>query len=258
MKLDRHHKIILTVYAILVVTLLGIGAWWAYKRYLSPEIEPSVALYPTRGLDLSGHNGDIDFHQVRHAGYSFVILKATEGISFIDKSFYRNYTAARQAGLKVGAYHFFRFDCDGRTQANHFLTTVGGMAFDFPLVLDVEKSGNPDGHNKQSVIKSLRDAIDHLALRDYQAVIYTNKSGFRDFINNEFTDIPLWICSFSDPPGPDKWYLWQYTHRGSVPGIKGHVDINILSPDVTLPILTDSVTVTTADTPADSLITKKY
>lgn len=243
MKLKRRHTISIAIYCLLGISLLGFGAWWGYRRYLSPGIEPSVTIYPTRGLDLSSHNGEVDFNEVRDAGYSFVILKASEGVSFIDKSFHKNYTAAREAGLKVGAYHFFRFDCDGRLQANHFLNTVRDMQFDFPLALDVEESGNPDRHDRQQVIKSLRDAINHLALRGHDPVIYTNKSGYRKFIGSSFADIPLWICSFSDPPGPDRWYLWQFTHRGTVPGVKGHVDINILSPDATLPAPLDSTAV---------------
>lgn len=236
MKRSRHHKTAITVYAVLSIALLGISVWWSYRRYLSPGVEPSAAIYPTRGLDLSGHNGDIDFDEVKRAGYSFVILKASEGVSFVDKSFHKNYAAAREAGLKVGAYHFFRFDCDGRLQANHFLNTVRDMTFDFPLGLDVEESGNPEWRDKRLIIKSLREAISHIELRNYNTMIYTNKSGYRKFIDGEFADIPLWICSFSDPPGPDSWYLWQYTHRGSVPGVKGHVDINILSPRTDSPI----------------------
>jgi len=221
-------NIFLPVMGSLVIAVMAVVVWWGYRRYLSPEIEPSYSIYPIRGLDLSAHNGDVDFEAVKSAGMSFVILKATEGVSFLDKKFLDNYHAARKAGLKVGAYHFFRFDCDGRVQASHFLHAIKGLEFDFPLALDVEESGNPDGHERDVVVTSLRQAIKHLELRNYDVMLYTNKGGLRKFISTGFSDYPLWICSFSDPPGPACWYIWQYTHRGHVDGVSGCVDINIL------------------------------
>lgn len=222
-------RLVLSALLIAILTVAIAGSWWGYRRYLSPGIEPSATLYPCRGVDLSGHNGDVDFEAIKRAGMSFVILKATEGVSFNDKMFHTNYKAAREAGLKVGAYHFFRFDCDGRIQANHFLNAVKGLEFDFPLTLDVEEWGNPSGHQEEEIVRSLSDAIRHMELHGHDVMLYTNKKGYRKFISTDFPGYPLWICSFSDPPGPDRWYMWQYTHRGRVDGVEGRVDINILN-----------------------------
>lgn len=231
MKFTRH-KILLISLGVLALLVACVGGWWGYVRYLSPQIEPSVAIYPVRGLDLSAHNGDVDFEAVRRAGYGFVMLKATEGQSFVDRRFDENYAAAREAGLLVGAYHFFRFDCDGRVQANHFLITIKDKEFDFPLTLDIEESGNPSGHENEEVVSTLKAAINHLELRGHDVMLYTNKGGYRKFVSANFPDYPLWICSFTDPPGPANWYMWQYTHRGHTEGVDGKVDINILSPAV--------------------------
>ena len=227
MKLTRNRIIILVIVCITLI-VLACGAWWGYRRYLSPRIQPSPVEYPVRGVDISAHNGEVDFEKMKQAGIDFVMLKATEGISFIDKKFEENYEKARQAGLRVGAYHFFRFDCDGRVQAFHFLNTIGDRIFDCPLALDVEESGNPAGHTRRDVVNDLQSAITHLELRGNDVMLYTNKRGYNRFISRDFPDYPLWICSFRDPPGPDRWYMWQYTHRGSVPGVSGHVDLNIL------------------------------
>lgn len=200
MKLTKR-KILLVVILLLLVVVISIAGRWCYRRYFSAAIEPSRIEYPERGLDLSSHNGKINFKAVKEAGYSFVILKASEGTSFIDKSFRDNIILAREAGLKVGVYHFFRFDCDGRLQANHFLNTIRGYEFDFPLVLDIEESGNPSGHDREDIIKSIQEALEHIQLHDYNVMIYTNKSGYRKLIESNFPDYQLWICSFSDPPG---------------------------------------------------------
>ncbi|MCM1449397.1 MAG: hypothetical protein NC082_03575 [Clostridiales bacterium] len=224
----RGRHIFLTATCLAALIIVVAGSWWGYRRYLSPGIEPSVILYPKRGIDLSAHNGKVDFEAVKSSGISFVMLKATEGVSFNDRMFRDNYNAARQAGLKVGAYHFFRFDCNGRIQANHFLNIVRDLEFDFPLALDIEEWGNPSGHKDNDIVESLSAAITHLELNGRQVMLYTNKKGYRKFISTDFPDYPLWICSFSDPPGPDNWYMWQYTHRGHIEGVEGHVDINIL------------------------------
>lgn len=222
------NRIIIIVIISTTLVVLACGGWWGYRRYLSPRIQPSLTEYPVRGVDISSHNGDVDFEKMKRSGIDFVMFKATEGISFIDKKFEENYTKARQAGLRVGAYHFFRFDCDGRVQAFHFLNTIGDRQFDFPLALDVEESGNPEGHARADIVRNLEAAINHLELRGHDVMLYTNKRGYSRFISRDFPDYPLWICSFRDPPGPDKWYMWQYTHRGDVPGVSGNVDVNIL------------------------------
>lgn len=234
---SRHSKILIIATVVAVLAVLACGMWWGYRRYMSPTINPSWIDYPVRGVDLSAHNGKVDFEKLREAGYDFVMLKATEGISFIDKNFAENYEAARKAGLKVGAYHFFRFDCDGRVQAFHFLNTIGNRVLDFPPALDIEESGNPAGHDSSNIVDGLQAAISHIELRNHQVLLYTNKRGYNRFISRNFPDFPLWICSFSDPPGPENWYMWQYTHRGEVPGVKGHVDINILGTHVPVTVI---------------------
>ena len=92
------------------------------------HVDVDRSRYPVVGLDISSHNGVPDFDSIAAAGVDFVYLKATEGTSFHDPAFMRNYLAAKRAGLKVGAYHFFRFDCDGTRQAALFLDDLSGIS----------------------------------------------------------------------------------------------------------------------------------
>nr|MDE7190383.1 hypothetical protein [Muribaculaceae bacterium] len=98
--------------------------------------------YPDRnrfeviGIDISAHNGDIDFRKVAADGISFVIIKATEGGTFKDRKFIDNLRKAREAGLKVGAYHFFRFDTPGYMQGLNFLNSLQSRQLDLPLIID--------------------------------------------------------------------------------------------------------------------------
>ena len=86
----------------------------------APHTVPGFSDYEIVGIDVSAHNGDIDFDRVKAEGIEFVFIKATEGSTFKDKRFVDNVRKARKAGLKVGAYHFFRFDTPGYMQGLNF------------------------------------------------------------------------------------------------------------------------------------------
>ena len=99
-------KWLLLAGAAALVVLIGAYVGW---RYILPHsVNVNRYRYPIAGIDVSKHNGNIDFKQVRDDDYQFVFIKATEGKTYKDDAFDRNYRGARDAGLKVGAYHFFR------------------------------------------------------------------------------------------------------------------------------------------------------
>lgn len=211
---------------ILALVLICFSLLSLRYRLGSPNQPADISGYTTHGIDLSSHNGDVNFDKVKASGIGFALLKASEGGDFRDKNFTRNYNAAKASGLAVGTYHFFRFDVDGITQAQNFLSIIGNRQFDFPLVIDIEEHGNPYVFIKSKVVRRLKDMIDYMTIKGYKVMIYTNEHGYHKFIKNRFDKFPLWICTFSLPKM--KWTIWQYSHRGSVPGIEGDVDLNVL------------------------------
>lgn len=214
-----------------VVTVCGII--YVYRNYLesAPRVEPDSLTYPTRGIDISAHNGEIDFTRVSNNGYRFVLIKATEGTDFKDRNFVENLRRAKDAGLKTGAYHFFRFDTDGRMQAINLLHSLRNRNLDFPPVIDIEEWGNPDGNATSRIIRRLRDMIEHLEKNGYPIILYTNKDGYDRFIKGNFDNYPLWICSFTEPEPEIDWSIWQYSHTGRVDGIRDKVDLNTIKED---------------------------
>lgn len=218
--------------AIVVVTgLLVAGlAIWRALRPREPHVDVNRDRYPVRGVDLSAHNGVVDFDSLAAAGIDFVYLKASEGISFRDQAFVRNYEAAHRAGLTVGAYHFFRFDCDGELQSDNFLRAVAGMRLDLPLAVDVEEWLNAPGETTAIIRERLRILVALLRVHGYKVMIYTNKQGHARFVRDGFRsqECPeVWICSFTTPPlGHEPWRLWQHSHIGRLPGVRGPVDMN--------------------------------
>ncbi|MBQ9586229.1 MAG: hypothetical protein IJR20_09570 [Muribaculaceae bacterium] len=232
-------KIIKLVLAGLAVLLVAAGAvlYWAYKNRVDiqhwwrGEIVIDRNKYPIVGIDVSAHNGDIDFNKVRADGYTFVFIKASEGEDYQDSKFLKNYEKARRAGLKVGAYHFFRKKTDGLNQAKNFLEMVGWCKLDLPLVVDVEDWSNDDQIKDERTQKHLDAMLDNLKSRGYKVMIYTNGNGYKKYIKNGQININLWLCSFKQP---DKLrriphQMQQYSHWGRVRGIWGDVDLNVFN-----------------------------
>lgn len=206
-------------------------AWQIIFHWVLPH---SVAVdrfrYPVAGIDVSKHNGKIDFEKVRDADYQFVFIKASEGKTYRDEAFDSNYKAAREAGLEVGAYHFFRKNRSGREQADNFLTAIRGKQFDLPLVIDLEDDwGNGATTSAETAMQRVIEMIKCLKDKGYQVMIYTNLDGYNKYYKDMLTDCDLWLCSFTSPElrAGIGHRIQQFSHEGSVDGIDGEVDLNV-------------------------------
>ena len=235
----RRRKLLKTISLVLaaLLVLLGCLMVWGYKNRVSifhwirGEIVVNRAEYPIVGIDVSSHNGEIDFDKVKADGYSFVIIKASEGLEHHDSRFATNYDNARKSGLKVGAYHFFRKDTDGLNQAKNFLETIGWRKLDLPLVVDVEDWSNAKNVEDERTQKNLDAMLDNLRSRGHKVMVYTNGDGYKKYIKDGQININLWLCAFKQP---DKLkhiphQLQQYSHWGRVKGIWGDVDLNVFN-----------------------------
>ncbi len=196
-----------------------------------PHLEIDRETYPVAGVDISAHNGRVDFDSLVAAGIDFVYIKASEGAGFRDSSFASNAVRAACAGLPVGAYHFFRFDCDGGRQARNLLEATDGFSLSLPMAIDVEEWGNDRDVDADTVVERLRNMAASLRAAGRRVIIYTNKNGYTRFVEPAFAKAggapDLWICSFTDPPLPrTRWTLWQHSHLARIPGIHGPVDMN--------------------------------
>lgn len=214
---------------ILIAVTAGLIATVAVLRMMSPSVrhvEPDMSRYPVRGIDISAHNGRVDFDSVAASGVRFAYIKASEGATLRDGMFRRNAFNGSVAGLRTGAYHFFRFDVDGRTQAMNFLAAVDSVPLSLPLAVDVEEYGNPASVSTELAVSRLETMLAVLRARAGRVIIYTNKRGLGRFFRNTHADYEIWICSFTDPPTRADWVLWQHSHVGRVPGIRGDVDLD--------------------------------
>ena len=224
---SNRFRFILASAILLLLVLVAVVFFFIRSNLRGQGGDAETEDYELQGVDLSAHNGKVDFGKIKEAGIDFVILKASEGSGFRDSLFEANYEAAAANGLYVGAYHFFRFDVDGLQQARNFLDATAGKHFDMPMAIDVEEHGNPYVFVKSKVVRQLQDMIDELSANERRVMIYTNKGGYDKFIKENFDDYPLWICSFTLPEDTMEWTIWQYSHWGDIDGVEGEVDLNI-------------------------------
>jgi lysozyme len=191
------------------------------------------------GVDISHHNGIVNWQKLKtEAG--FVYCKASQGAQFKDPLFTGYFSAATQAGLPRGAYHFLTFEnATAAQQVANFLGT--GINFNaqgtLPPVLDVEWQV-PDTlnpyiiANKAACIQLIKDWLTGVQTQTgRKPMIYTNKVFWHDYLGNPpgFNDYQLWIAAYQSaqptlPPGWTNATLWQYTGNGKIAGVSGDVD----------------------------------
>lgn len=209
-----------------IAGLLLMAGWnnWVWFKTTPPYVDSER--YPIRGIDISSHNGMMNLEAARADGIEFCYIKASEGSEFRDANFRLNYGKARHAGMKIGAYHYFRFDRDGVEQALNLIGAVGYRHLDLGVAVDVEEAGNARGVPQDSILDRLTRMAEYLHLRGYRVIFYSNRDGFYDYLQKAVPGSPLWICSFNSTPINADWTFWQFDHHGKVAGVKGDVDLN--------------------------------
>jgi lysozyme len=190
-----------------------------------PVVAAPRDLRPARGIDVSHYQGRIDWRAVAAEGIGFAYMKATEGATFADPTFARNWRDAGAAGIRRGAYHRFRGGRDALVQAEHFLAVAAIGAGDLPPVLDVEST---DGVSDARLVRGVRVWLAEVERRTgKRPIVYTKPNFRRLHLGTALDDYPLWISEYGvDVPSVDGWHFWQHSDRGRVAGITGDVDLN--------------------------------
>jgi len=190
--------------------------------------------YELHGIDISHHQGDIDWDMLRTARVNgcplrFCVVKATEGRTYIDPDFEDNYYQAREHGLVRGAYHFWNASASARQQAYFYLSVVDLEYGDLPPVLDVEQKDElqTTENFRREVLTWLHIVEDRYHKRP---IIYTNYKFKLLYLNSDvFDSYPFWIAHYyvDSVRYSGNWKFWQHTDNGRLPGIDGPVDLDI-------------------------------
>src|SRR5918994_2246681 len=188
-----------------------------------------------QGIDVSHYQGRIDWKRVARSGHNFVIAKATEGRTYIDRRYLRNKSEAEANHLAFGAYHFARPDkgpLDAVREANHFLDVARLEPGNVIPVLDLESSGGLS-HRQLTrwILQWLRRVRDRLGVRP---MVYTSSLGWAERTGDTTAVVEagfdtLWVAHWNvrRPSLPAQqwggygWSIWQQTGCGGVPGVRG-------------------------------------
>lgn len=193
------------------------------------------------GIDISHHQGVIDFNTVKRSGVDFVVIR--EGYRMeTDSKFFENVKGAKKAGLEIlGIYHFSyalneeqaieeaKLCVSNLQKAELGDSTVCFFDFEYDTV---------DKAKKQGVTLSPADCKAHtiafceqIRRCDYEAGVYTNMDYYRNWYDQKtLKPYKLWLADYAQKPSLE-CYLHQYTSKGSIPGIRTNVDMNYLYGD---------------------------
>ena len=228
--------ILLAIGTTLLALLTGLSLYRSGAIQLN---RPTPERYRVIGIDVSHHQGPIDWATLSSAGIHFAFIKATEGRDFVDPQFRYNWREANAVGIPRGAYHFFSFCSSGRAQAEHFLSVVPPDTRALPPVADVEFTGNCQSWSDLQAVASELEIF--LALLEaawsLKPILYVTSDSFHRVLGGQSSGHPIWIRHvFSEPqPGAfSDWSLWQFSDNSRLPGISGPVDRNALRPGLSL------------------------
>ena len=219
--------LIISIISTLVVAF-SVGGVFAFnfgkKKTSAPQ---RVVPKDSVGIDVARYQGDIDWQTVSKEKILFVYIKATEGKTYTDPKFHQNIEGAQKAGLKVGAYHFFRMTSGAREQFNHFYSQVGKYKLDLIPMIDVEKD---DGKPKSQLQDSL-DVFIKLVTQKYgkKPMIYGTQRSYNTYCAPKYNNLHLYIGRYgSNAPeiiGKGSYTIWQYSEHGKINGIPKAVDL---------------------------------
>lgn len=211
----------------------------------------------TKGIDVSVWQGNIDFNKVKAAGIDFVIIRAGYGrlSSQKDKNFETYYTAAKKAGLKVGAYwySYAQSASEAKLEANACIACIKGKTFDMPIYFDVEDS-SMTGFSKATLTGFVTAFCDTIKSNGFKAGVYANLNWFNNYLDYSTlkSKYSIWLAQWSKTKSID-CDIWQFADNGKVSGISGNVDTNYCYADFGAASTSTASTTTTKTTSTSTI-----
>ncbi|TGD57917.1 GH25 family lysozyme [Flavobacterium humi] len=187
------------------------------------------------GIDISKYQGnEIASLDKATDGLTFVICKATEGITYTDPDFTTNWPLIKSKGYVRGAYHFYHCDDDPTQQATHYLAVIGTLEqTDFPPIVDFEEGSIDAGINKTEIQPNLLQFLTLLEQKTgRKPLLYTDNNTANTYLTDTaFANYDLWIADYNTTlavPSLWKtkgWTLWQKSESYALDGTTNDYDV---------------------------------
>jgi lysozyme len=189
------------------------------------------------GIDISHYQGDeISYLNKKGNQMTFIICKATEGVTVIDPDFNNNWKMISENGFVRGAYHFYHCADDPTQQANYFLAALGTLSkTDFPPIVDFEENSIDKSCNVADIQKNLLQFLTILEQKTgRKPLLYTDTNTGNSHLNNSaFAGYRLWIADYNPGTSPavptawknSTWTIWQKTQDYSLETYTNDFDV---------------------------------
>ncbi len=184
-------------------------------------------------IDVSEHQGVINWAEVKESGIDYAILRAGFGRTSVDQTdetFESNYKNAKAAGLKLGVFWYSYADSteDAKREAEACLTVLKGKKLDLPVFYDMEESFQT-AYGKSMLTNMAKMFCETIKAGGFTPGVYANLTWFENYLDyNSLKKLyPIWLAQYHLEAQLD-CDIWQYTSEGSVPGVCGDVDMNII------------------------------
>ncbi|MBR3882335.1 MAG: glycoside hydrolase family 25 protein [Clostridia bacterium] len=189
------------------------------------------------GIDVSHHNGKINWTKVRESGVEFAMIRVgyrgqTSGGIYEDAYFKTNVNGAVAAGIKVGIYFYSTAinETEALEEAAWVVKKIAPYRITFPVVYDFEdfNSKRCASVGGAEATKNANTFLNFVKSKGYEPMMYANKSDITSRMSRSSFSCKFWLAHYtSQTDYTGNVNMWQYTSKGSVPGISGNVDMNI-------------------------------
>jgi lysozyme len=207
------------------LALLAMAFWFVFV----PNWRPPLTDGERYGIDVSNHQGEVDWDLVATDGIEFAYIKATEGQGWVDASFETNWPEADRVDLDRGAYHFFTLCAPGEAQARNFLSVAPPTPGALAPAIDLEFPGNCSQRPAVEDVEAEVNAFIGLVEAAWQRpiVLYVQDEWETVYPTKSRLDRHRWQLRWLRRPA-EEWYVWQIHGFAHVDGIEGGVDLNIM------------------------------
>lgn len=191
-------------------------------------------------IDVSSHNGEIDWDKVKGAGIDGVMIRLGyrgygDATIVEDDCFQKNIAGAKDAGLKVGVYFFSQATTpeEAIEEAEYVTKKIWGRGVTLPVAFDMEPfMGNERfiNHDIKSKTEMADAFLKVISKFGYEPILYGNPTWLSNDVDiSKLTEYPVWLAHYTfSTEWPYAFRMWQFTSQGRVSGINGDVDLNLI------------------------------
>lgn len=195
-----------------------------------------------QGIDVSAHQEVIDWDAVKASGVEFAMIRCgyrgyQYGYVYKDEYFERNMDEAKRVGIKVGVYFYSQAvnPEEAKEEADFTLKQIKGYELDLPVVFDMEEADTGENGRILSISKEEKTEcavtfLHRIQNAGYTPMVYNSTMLFDELFETEYLqEFDTWVAEYGPYPRyPYDFTMWQYTSSGSVPGVDGHTDMDLL------------------------------